>query len=70
MRYLRAENSALRHPSLHAGEILLSDSCNQLSYTSTREPFDSRVEAFAFRHGQRSLRHHQVALQQLSLRWR
>lgn len=29
-----------------AGEILLSDFCNQLSDTSTRGPFNSRVEGF------------------------
>jgi hypothetical protein len=48
--YPIALTSALRLPSSLAGEMLLTDFCNQLSDTSTREPFDSRVEAFAFRH--------------------
>lgn len=46
--YPFASTSALRLHSRLAGEILLTDFCNQLSSTSTREPFDSRVEAFAF----------------------
>jgi hypothetical protein len=43
-RYPFALKSALRLLSGLAGEILLSDFCNQLSDTSTREPLDSRVE--------------------------
>jgi hypothetical protein len=43
-RYPFASKSALRLLSWLAGEILLSDFCNQLSDTSTREPLDSRVE--------------------------
>jgi hypothetical protein len=44
--YPFASASALRLLSRLAGEILLSDSCNQLSDTSTREPFESRVGGF------------------------
>jgi hypothetical protein len=43
-RYPLASTSALRLLSGLTGEILLSDFCNELSDTSTREPFDSRVE--------------------------
>jgi len=68
--YPFASPLAFRLLSRPTGEILLSDFCNQLSSTSTREPFDSRVEAFAFRHSPVFRWDcHRAAFRRLGLRW-